>query len=87
MHMSKDRPRALDDQLEDTMDLFLSPDQIRTLEESARSAFGWKPRREAAQAPRLRLISLPERRVMTSPADVPVLEMAPIDRVIAARTG
>ena len=75
------------DELENTMELVLTPTQIRNLDESARRAFGERPKQRASQASRLRLISMPERRVITSPSDVPMIEMLPIDRVNAARTG
>lgn len=70
------------------MELFLAPDQIRKVEdEAARRAFGGKPQQRPSQASRLRLISMPERRVIASPSDVPLIVMPAIDRVSAARTG
>jgi hypothetical protein len=86
MHNSMVRCRPIDE-LEDTMELFLTPDQICKLDESAQHAFGGKPQQRAPQVSRLRLISMPERRVIASPSDVPIIEMPAIDRVIAARTG
>ena len=60
---------------EDTLELFLTPEQIYQLEESARLAVGREPRQRSPQPPRLKVITAPQSKVQALQPVAPMVVM------------
>ena len=61
---------------EDTMELFLTPEQIYQLEESARLAFGQRAQQCSPQPPQLKVVSAPQSKVHALPPVAPIVVRA-----------
>jgi len=78
------RPVEIDPRDEDTIELELTPDQIRMLEESAKLAFARDSKERLRPTPRATTIRPPH--VNASRAVAPIIVLPPVVRVTPART-